>query len=248
MENYLLRLQYIGRMFYGFQKQPNLPTVQGVLEETLSLLLQEKISISGSARTDRGVNALNQYANFYCNRSFEPEKLKDKLNGLLYKKGIFVKDLQAVDLNFHARRSAKGKIYAYLTTQDLEQAMFLFPYVYLYREPVEFGLLERAAQGIIGKHNFASFANVDRSQPERDTNCELFKVGIEKQKQYFAVYFYGNRFLYHMVRRLVYYLLKCSSGKVPSHILLDPFKEEKIPYSRQVLPPEPLFLVDVLFE
>ncbi len=247
MENYLIRLQYIGNRFYGFQKQPGLLTVQGAVEEALSIIFQEKINTVGSARTDRGVNALNQYMNFYTNKNIEQDYLKRKMNSILFRKGICIKDISNVDLNFHARKSAKEKVYAYIISQKPLESMFMLPYVYFYNEVVNYEFFNIAAKGLLGKHDFSIFANIDRSQHERDTFCEMRRIDLEDRGNYFLFYFSGDRFLYHMVRRMVYYLLKASSGHIDEGVLQDPFSSKKVPFTRQVLPPEPLFLVNVLY-
>jgi len=247
LENYLIRIQYTGQYFYGFQKQQGLITVQGCIEDALSLVLRSSINTFGSSRTDRGVNALNQYINFYFENELDTQYLKMKLNGLLFEKGIAVKEITKVDKLFHARKSSKGKIYAYIISNSSEKAMFLFPYVYLYKEDIDRELLGKTLEGLKGKHDFSIFANRDRAQPERYNICEIFDLGVLDKKDYLVLYFYGDRFLYHMVRRMVYYILKASSGHIPEEVIINPFSQKKVPYTRQVLPPGPLFLVDVVY-
>lgn len=242
-----MRIQYIGNRFHGFQKQPGIFTIQGLIEDTLSLVLRSRINTIGASRTDRGVNALNQYLNFYFPKEIDNLYLKRKLNGILYEKGIYVKEINKVDLLFHSRKSAKGKVYAYVLSQNLQTAMFMFPYVYLYKERIDFDLMDEAIKGLIGEHDFSIFANRDRSQPERDNICTINKIGVLNKSNYFVIYFFGNRFLYHMIRRMVYYLLKASSRHIDLDLLKNPFIGADLPFSRQVLPPEPLFLVDVLY-
>jgi tRNA pseudouridine38-40 synthase len=247
MRNYVLKLQYIGRNFFGFQKQSTAKTVQGELEKALSLILQSDIKVNGAARTDRGVNAINQYVNFYFNREIDTSRLKRKINSILFREGLFVKDFFETDLLFHPRKNVKGKVYAYVLSQDKQHAMFLMPGVYFYNGKMDLNLLNVAINGLKGEHDFSIFANKDRSLPQRNNICNLFDAGIIHRNYVDILYFYGNRFLYHMVRRLVYYLIKASTGNIPGEILRDPFNNDA-PYTRQVLPPEPLFLVDVFYK
>lgn len=252
MHNYLIRIQYVGRFFAGFQKQSNHPknelTVQGELEKALKLVLRASINTYGAARTDAGVNALNQYLNFYLEEAIDPEWLKRKLNNLLFEKGMLIKEIREVDLSFHARKSAKGKIYAYIVSNDLEASLFLMPYVYIYKEPLDYELLNLALSSLKGRHNFSMFANIDKSQPDRNEICELFETGFIERGPFIILYFYGDRFLYHMVRRMVYYILKGAQGYIDRKILEKPFSYEEVPFTRQVLPPEPLFLVNVVYD
>jgi tRNA pseudouridine38-40 synthase len=247
MKNYLLRVQYIGRNFYGFQKQKEILTVQGIIEDSLQKVLRRPIVTYGSARTDRGANALNQYINFYFPDEINTSNTQSKLNSILLKSDIFIKEVREVDLNFHARKSARGKIYVYILSDNPEYALFLKPNVYFYRVPIETQLVELALSGLKGRHNFSYFSNRDRSQHDRNNICELFEAGFIEKDFVTILYFYADRFLYHMVRRMVYYVLKAGQGKISRGILEDPFGASEIPYTRQVLPGEPLFLVEVIY-
>lgn len=251
MHNYLIRIQFVGTNFAGFQKQSNHPkdekTVQGEIEKVLKKVLQKEVNTYGAARTDAGVNALNHYLNFYFDEEIDTDWLKRKMNNLLFDEKILVKEIKEVDLSFHARKSAKGKIYAYIVSQDIESSLFLMPFVYIYKEPLDFDLLKLAMDGLKGKHDFSMFANFDKSQPDRNNICELFDVGFIQKGSFQIFYFYGDRFLYHMVRRVVYYLLKGAQGYIDKEILKDPFLHKNVPFTRQVLPPEPLFLVNVIY-
>jgi tRNA pseudouridine38-40 synthase len=247
MKNYLLRVQYIGKNFYGFQKQRGLLTVQGIIEDALQRILRKPISTYGSARTDKGVNALNQYINFYFPDEIDTFIFQRKLNSIFFKSDIFVKEMTEVSLEFHARKSARGKIYAYIISDNPEHVLFMKPNVYFYNVDIKYQLIELGLSGLKGRHNFSSFSNRDRSQSDRNNICELFEAGFIKKDFVTILYFYADRFLYHMVRRMVYYILKAGQGKIPTEILKDPFSAKEIPYTRQVLPGEPLFLVDVIY-
>ena len=251
MYNYLIRVQYVGTRFLGFQRQSNHPigekTVQSEIERAMKMVLKKELNTYGAARTDTGVNALNQYLNFYSEDAIDVVWLKNKLNNLLFDEGLFIRDITEVDLSFHARKSAKGKIYAYITSEDYESSLFLMPYVYLFREDLDFRLLKTACNGLMGKHDFSMFANNDRKQSDRNNICELFDVSYIERSPFLILYFYGDRFLYHMVRRMVYYILKGAQGYIDKKILQNPFGYDKVPFTRQVLPPEPLFLVNVIY-
>ncbi|MGB9695252.1 MAG: tRNA pseudouridine(38-40) synthase TruA [Caldisericaceae bacterium] len=247
MKNYLLKIQYIGSNFYGFQKQVGIQTVQGTLEEALELVLRKTVHTFGSARTDRGVNALNQYVNFYFDGELDTRHIFRKLNAILFKTGITLKEIKEVDIAFHSRKSSKGKLYAYSISDDKEKSLFLRPYVYVYSESLDLELMKVALQGLKGRHDFTLFANIDRTLKNRNNICEIFDAGIIQKPPLTILYFYGDRFLYHMVRRMVYYVLKGAQGHIPEEKMKNPFSFPDLPYTRQVLPPEPLFLVDVIY-
>ncbi len=246
MKNYVLKVRYLGDKLYGFQKQANVPTVQGEIEKALSLVLRKNIRTNGAARTDRGVNALNQYLNFYFDRDLDTERLRRKLNSMLFNKWIFIKDFFKTDLLFHPRKDVKGKVYAYIISEKMETGMFLLPRIYFYNGKMNFNLLEQAMNSLKGTHDFSNFANKDRSQPLKSTICTIYDIGVIRRGGLNILYFYGNRFLYHMVRRLVYFLIKAGTGNVRKEFIENPFLDET-PFTRQVLPPEPLFLIDVYY-
>ncbi len=247
MRNYVLRMGYIGRNFYGFQKQRDLPTIQGSIEEALTRILRVPTSVNGASRTDRGVNAFNQHVNFYFDGEIDLGKLKKKLNSLLAKRGILIKEAQEVDMKFHSRKSAEGKVYAYILSSCRERDFFLSPYVYFHHSELDKDLLALAMKGLKGEHDFSVFANIDKSIPHRNNVCNLFEVGFIEKNGALVFYFFGNRFLYHMVRRMVYYLIKAGEGAIKKDYLEAPFRVNGLPYTRQVLPPEPLFLVNVIY-
>ncbi|NIA10779.1 MAG: hypothetical protein GWP10_13890, partial [Nitrospiraceae bacterium] len=246
MKNYVLRIQYTGKNFYGFQKQSTVPTLQGEMENALSLVLQAPIKTNGAARTDRGVNAINQYVSFYFERDIDLQRTKHKINSILFRSGIFVKDFFETNLLFHPRKNVRGKVYAYILSEEREKAMFLMPYVYFYNGKIDRDLFNLAIAGLKGEHNFSIFANMDRSHLSKNNICNMFDIGLIEKSFVKILYFYGNRFLYHMVRRIVYYLIKASTGEIKEEFLKMPFSLDT-PYTRQVLPPEPLFLVDVFY-
>ena len=109
---YLIRFSYDGSNFYGYQKQPNKRTIQGELENVLSRISKEKISISASGRTDSFVHAINQYAHFDMNLDIPTDSLKKAINSLITG-DIYVKEVKKVDSNFHARFSVIKKEYVY---------------------------------------------------------------------------------------------------------------------------------------
>jgi len=113
MRNIKLILEYDGVQFHGWQIQPNVRTVQGVLEATLSKLLQHEVNVIGSGRTDTGVHAKAQVANFLTNNDFALDKLKHALNGLL-PDDVVVVDLEEVDENFNSRFDANFRHYKYV--------------------------------------------------------------------------------------------------------------------------------------
>jgi len=247
MKNYLLRIEYIGKNFYGFQKQKGLPTVQGSIEQALTMILRTPIKINGASRTDRGVNALNQYVNFYFDGEIDTISFKKKLNSFLSAKSIITKDIIEVDMRFHPRKGTKGKVYAYILSNTPEEKLFLSPYVYFYHGEVSRNLLTLAMEGLKGEHDFSIFASKDKSLPFRNNVCNLFEVNFMERDRLLIMYFFGNRFLYHMVRRVVYYLMKAGEGTIKKEYLKKPFEVNDLPYTRQVMPPEPLFLVNVVY-
>ncbi|GAI22610.1 unnamed protein product, partial [marine sediment metagenome] len=161
MINIKLTLEYEGTKYYGWQRQKDLLSIQGVLEEKISQITQEKIALNGSGRTDAGVHALGQVVNFKTNSPIPWVELPLILNRLL-PLDIRIKKAERVDDNFHARYSAVSKIYHYyVLNSNLNNnylPIFLRNYVYCVYEKINLKEMKKASKFLQGEHDFTSFA------------------------------------------------------------------------------------------
>ena len=196
--NIKLKLEYEGTEFSGWQRQTNLRTVQGELENKLKEILREDISLIGSGRTDAGVHALEQVANFKTQNDLDLKSILKGLNSLL-PEDICIKDIEEVDLDFNSRYRAKSRVYRYKI--HMGKNVFFRRYVWEVLYDLEFEKIKQATQTILGKHDFTSFCV---SESAKDKNiCEVQNAFWEKKGNTLEFEIESNRFLHTMVRSLV---------------------------------------------
>ena len=199
---YLIKFSYDGTLFHGFQRQKNVKNVQGLLEQTLSGYFGQDILIKGSGRTDAGVHAINQKIHFDLDTKITIEKLAKGLNSLL-PEDIFVKKVEEVSDDFHARFSAIGKEYMYILNVG-EYNPLERNYVYQHNKKLDVVEMERAMKYFEGTHNFKSFT---KSDDEKDdyvrTISQTNLIRDPKDLNKITLIFVGTGFLRYMVRNMV---------------------------------------------
>ena len=206
VRNIKLVLAYDGTEFAGWQVQPDSATVQGTLACAIGRITGEKVLPQGSGRTDAGVHGLAQVATFVTESPVPVENLVKALNDML-PASIRVLEASEALPEFHARKSARAKTYRYRIYRGAICPPFVARYVWHYPYPLHEDAMQRAAELIVGEHDFTSFAAVD---PERDGDEErssnvrrIFQSCWERKDHEFAYTVRGNGFLHHMVRNLV---------------------------------------------
>lgn len=215
-ENVLLTISYDGKNYYGWQRQRNKATVQQMLEYALFTLYGKTVVVAGSGRTDTGVSALGQAASFFApNDSIPISSVKGRLNSIL-PRDIRIVSARRVSQDFHARRSAKLKTYAYSFYQSSVEIPYLKGVATGYKQKIDFGVFEESAQMFVGTHDFASFCASGSSVEgtvRTINSCNLSFNGI-----YYTFTITGSGFLYKMVRNIVGTLIDISSGKITMSI------------------------------
>ncbi len=205
MRNYRLTVQYDGTDFSGWQIQNNVKTVQGELTEKIRILTRKKINLIGSGRTDAGVHALGQIANFRCENIPDLRKFTFSLNSML-PKSVAVIGSEEVPESFHARFDAKKRSYFYFISSI--KSPFYDRYSWLNTKSASFDLNElNNLSGIfLGKHDFTSFS---RAKTETENkNCEIYSIHWRRKNFLTIFYVEADRFLHGMVRTLVGTILK----------------------------------------
>lgn len=206
MRNLKLTLAYDGTDFSGWQVQPGCATIQGTLASAIGRITGEKVLPQASGRTDAGVHALAQIVTFVTESSVPSENFQNALNNILPASVRVLHVAEAAE-DFHARHSAQAKTYRYRIYRDAICPPFLARYVWHYPYPLQMEAMARAAEGVVGEHDFTSFAAVD---PER--GCEddsrsnvrqIFSSFWERAGAEFVYTVRGSGFLHHMVRNLV---------------------------------------------
>ena len=200
---------YAGWQRLGSQTAGSKKGIQTVLEDAFSKLLEEKITVIGSGRTDRGVHALGQVANFYC---FTKLPIKEMLIGInqLLPDDIAVCHIEEVDLDFHSRYSAKAKTYEYRIFLGEVQSVFLRKYTYHEPKPLNIEHMEKAASYLVGTHDFKAFSTDRRDG--RSTIRTIENIYFQLEGNILKIGITGNGFLYNMVRIIIGTLIEIGEG------------------------------------
>ncbi|MDN3505866.1 MAG: tRNA pseudouridine(38-40) synthase TruA [Simkaniaceae bacterium] len=241
---YKLNISYDGTHYSGWQVQPNAISIQSLIQQALETALRTPTSLTGSGRTDAGVHALNQTAHFTAPKT-DTRKLAHSLNGLL-PPDIRIKQLEPVSDDFHARYSAKSKIYRYhlRTTQNPFTRLYSYHLPY----PIDIPLLKKAAHHFIGEHDFTSFSNeAHRGSAAKNPVRNLMRLDVIESSEEIILEFQANGFLYKMVRNITGTLLDIARGKLPLDSLPEIFAAKDRQKAAAAAPAHGLFLVNVLY-
>lgn len=243
MRNIKLTIEYDGTGYHGWQIQPNARTVQGTLEEKISTITGEKISLVASGRTDAGVHALGQVANFKTESRIPLSALKRGVNSLL-PNDIAVKRAEGVKEGFHARFSAKSKLYEYRILNSPVPSPIERNFSWHVFRGLDVGKMSAAAQVLLGKHDFSSFrsAQSDNLNPVR-TLMEV-KIG-RKRNQIIVIRMRADAFLKQMVRNIVGSLVDVGKGKTDPAYFKEVLEARDRARAGMTAPPHGLFLVEV---
>jgi tRNA pseudouridine38-40 synthase len=205
--NIKLEIEYDGTDFYGWQIQPKLRTAQGEIQDKLETILGHKINLIGAGRTDVGVHALGQAANFKTTNELSKNSIINGLNGLL-PDDIVIKRIEEVDLNFNSRYNAKSRLYKYRIYLGRTAIWRKYVWEVLYSLNLE-NILE-ATKKIQGEHDFSSFCVAEST---KDNNaCRVFSAIWEKSSDELIFKIEADRFLHAMVRSLVGTLVEVGRG------------------------------------
>jgi tRNA pseudouridine38-40 synthase len=243
MRNIKLLIEYDGTNYHGWQIQPNGIAVQEVLQKNLAIMTREPVRLIGSGRTDAGVHALGQVANFQTSASIPLEGFRRGLNSLL-PPDIIIKSVEEAAPDFNAQLLARRKTYLYvILNREVPSAMHR-NYSWHYPLPLDPNVMQEAAQRLVGKKNFASFQGADADTSS--TVREVFRADWFSEKApflYFAIEAGG--FLKQMVRNIVGTLVDVGRGKISGEEFERILKAEDRRQARMTAPPQGLFLLKV---
>ncbi|MFH1414337.1 MAG: tRNA pseudouridine(38-40) synthase TruA [Candidatus Omnitrophota bacterium] len=212
--NLKLRIEYDGTDYAGWQVQNGRRrTIQGTLEQTLQKILQEKVRIIASGRTDAGVHALGQVANFKTKSAIALDRLQRALNGVL-PEDIKISKIEEERLEFNSCFNAKSKVYSYSILNRRYPAPLLRKRVYFYHYPLDIGLMRREARCLLGRHDFSAFCASGSGAKDGVRRVKRINIRHSKQPKLFTIDIEANGFLYNMVRNIVGTLLKIGRGKL----------------------------------
>ena len=242
MFNYKLTIQYDGTSYAGWQIQENALSIQEVISNSIKQILQEDINLIGSGRTDAGVHALGQVANFTVSKQLELFKFKYSLNSML-PKDISITNIEIVDEVFHSRFSARKRSYIYLISN--QKSPFFERYSYTYYSEFEPEKLNKLSSTLIGVKDFTSFSKINTAVENKI--CEVYEARWRRQKNLLIFYIEANRFLYGMVRAIVGSLLRAYSSENGFDHLKNIFDQKDRNAAADAVPAKGLFLYKVKY-
>ena len=241
---YLLTFSYDGTLFYGYQKQKNKRTIQEEIEKVLSKINNEKTVISASGRTDAHVHALNQKAHFDSNKEYNLDRLKHSMNKML-PNDIFIKNIESVSDNFHARFDVVKKEYVYkINIGDYDP--FLREYIYQYNWQLNVKKMRDAIKYFIGTHNFKSVTKTINE--EKDYVRTIYDAKIDIKDNIIIISFVGSGFMRYMVRNMVGLLIAVGEEKLNPKDIIDILNKEDRIFAKKTAPAEGLYLTNVYYE
>ncbi|HNV86222.1 MAG TPA: tRNA pseudouridine(38-40) synthase TruA [Candidatus Omnitrophota bacterium] len=245
MKNIKLVLEYDGTRFFGFQKQKKGRTIQSELEKALRRIFRKRISVIPAGRTDSGVHARGQVVNFRVDTDIPLENIRRALNTYLPEE-IAVREIALAAPDFHARYSAKGKLYRYRLLLGKTPGPLERFYSCHYPYPLDIPRMKKAAGILEGRHDFRAFqAHADG---EKNSVRTLYRLAIREKPPFLEFSFEGDGFLYNMVRNIVGTLLWVGNGKMTLRRLREVLKSKDRRLAGPTAPPQGLVLEKVFFE
>lgn len=247
MRNIKLVLEYNGSMFFGFQRQPGKPTIQEVLEKALSSFFSRKMKIAAaSGRTDAGVHAAGQVVNFKTSGRQELWQIQKGLNALL-PHAVVVKEIEEVPSDFHARYSARSKVYEYRLWNHPCRSPLIAGRAFHVPYRINLVKIKRAAKSFLGRHDFRSFTSLSAIKKESSCIRTIKRFQIKKRGALISMQVEADGFLYHMIRNKVGTLLEVGRGKRPIHDIEMLLSKKDRRLAGMTAPSEGLILIDVTY-
>ena len=242
MRNIKIIIEYDGKGFNGWQKQPNKLNIQGEIERAIEEITGESIDLIASGRTDAGVHSLGQTANFKTESKIPIEKIPIAINSKL-KQSIIIKSAEEVDERFHSRYNVKSKKYRY-TINNSKYGSAIYRNVE-YHFPIKLNIenMQKAAKYFEGEHDFKAFKASGTSS--KSSVRKIYKAEVIKNEDRIYIELTGNGFLYNMVRIISGTLLDVGSGKIAPEEIKNIIETKDRKLEGKTLPPQGLCLVEV---
>jgi tRNA pseudouridine38-40 synthase len=254
MFNFKLEIEYDGTAYHGWQVQNGVrgsaayrpeKTIQYVLQQVLGRVLQEDVKLIVAGRTDAGVHALAQIANFKSSCGMTLHRMRWALNCLL-PEDIKITRIGRVSEDFNSRFSAKSKLYRYSILNRKYSSPLLARRVYFFHHPLDVALMRREARALLGRHNFASFQASEERQ--RNPIRAIKRIAISKERNgLLHIDIEADSFLYNMVRNISGTLLEIGRGRFPSGSMKRILESRDRKLAGPALPAKGLCLVKVKY-
>ena len=245
MPNFKITIEYDGSAYHGWQRQAEDRTIQGEIENALMTMTGDRFTVTGSGRTDAGVHALNQTANFRCAKSLTPEAFLKGLNSLL-PDDIVITSCTVVPEKFHARYDVKSKVYHYRILNRLLPAAISRQYAWHIRKKLDLEAMKEAICCILGSHDFKAFEG--SGSPRASSIRSIINADfVITDNDYIVLRIEGDGFLKFMVRNIVGTLVDVGLDKITP----DDFKQILVSKDRNLAgitaPAHGLFLMEVKY-
>ena len=243
--NIKIELEYIGTNYCGWQKQRNSLTIQQILEDVIFKLTKEKVIMIGSGRTDSGVHAKSQIANFIIQKKINLKGLKININKLL-PNDIKIKKCNRVSNSFHSQFSSLQKTYLYKIKSINDLSVFEKGKIFFYKNNLEIEKLKKIASHFLGEKNFINFCK--KGYSGESTVRKIESIKISKKGFYIDIKITGNGFLRGMVRLIVGSMINFCKGNLKEEQIINALKFSSKPLPRNYsVPAEGLYLIKVKY-
>lgn len=242
--NIKLVIEYDGTGYHGWQSQVNAVSIQGTLEQAIAKVMCHPVTLIGAGRTDAGVHALGQVANFFTYSKIPIEKIPHALNSVLPDE-IVIREASVIPEEFHSRYSAKGKKYRYIINNSTFRSALERNREYFCPYKLNTGLMEEALQLFCGEHDFKGFMAAGR--PVKDTIRNVYETNFWQNNNRIVIEIYGNGFLYNMVRIIVGTLIDVGRSKLSILDVRRILEEGNRSKAGKTVPPQGLYLVEVYY-
>lgn len=246
MYNYQLVIEYDGTNFVGWQIQKNGPSIQGSIQSALKKYFKKKVLINGAGRTDSGVHALRQSANFHISTQIiNKVKFINSINFFLRKKLISIVDLKKKNIKFHARFSAKKRTYKYIIFNRAGTLSINKNKGWLVKKKLDIKLMKKGANLLLGTNDFSTFraSACNAKSPIKTIN----KSNVSKAKERICITFESKSFLQQQVRSMVGCLKYVGEEKLSLKDFKKIIKSKNRSKCAPIAPPEGLFLCDIKY-
>ena len=245
MRNIKITIQFDGTNYHGWQTQVRDITVQKTIKDALEIILNHVVKLHGSGRTDAGVHAVAQVANFTTDSGIKNPALVRGLNSLL-PGDIVIKEAENVPLDFHSRYSAESRTYRYFIRNTLQRSPFSSQYSWHVRKPLDVELMQKAAELLIGTHDFSSFRGSDPQ--EVNTVRHVTEARFEWETENMLVFqIQANAFLKRMVRNIIGTLADVGKGKTRYMDIKEIIEKRNRIFAGPAAPAKGLFLMQVKY-
>ena len=245
MRNIKLTIEYDGTKYNGWQTQKNGTGIQEIITNAIHQVTNEEIKINGSGRTDAGVHALGQVANFTTNCNIPLKNIPEAVNRYL-PKDISIINAEEVSKDFHARYSAKGKKYMYIINNNEYRSALNATKEYHFKYEVDYKKIKKAAEYFEGTHDFKGF--MSSGSNIKDTVRTIHKLQVKKKDDgRIVINISGDGFLYNMVRIIVGTLLDVGVGKIKPEEIPQIIKSKQREKAGKTVPAQGLYLVEVKY-